>query len=563
MRCPMGVVTAAVALPIEACRDGSEPLAHAQSHVIVIGAGLAGLVVAAELADAGTRVTIIEGEARLGGQANWSLGGIFLVDTPEQRRLGVRDTVELATADWFASAEFDDGPDDVWAKRWARAYVEAAATDLSPWLRSMGVRFFPLVQWAERGGGLADGPGNSAPRFHVVWGTGPGVVEPFLRRVEARQGEGLVQLRLAHRMERLTVDGGQVTGCVVRSLIDDVELTVHADAVVIATGGIGGNHELVRRWWPTALGPAPDDLLQGVPDHVDGSGLLAAQRAGGNVTNTGRMWNYPEGVGHHTPVWTRHAVRILAGPGSLWLDAHGRRLPAPLFPGVDTLRTLRHLTTTGSPHSWLLLNHRIAAAELRLSGSMHNPDLTERSVALLLKRALPRPSDPVQAFLDRSPDIVVADDPTALVAGMNKVAGTDLIDERALRRQVLAYDRQAATGLGNDAQLAAVATARRYLPDKLMRTAGDQRILDPSARPLIAIRMRVFTRKTLGGLQTDLSSRVLRSDGAPLPGLYAAGEVAGFGGGGMHGHRSLEGTFLGGCLHSGRRVARGIQTDLA
>lgn len=535
---------------------------HSRADVIVIGGGLAGLVVTAELADAGRRVLLLDGESRLGGQAIWSLGGLFLVNTPEQRRLGIRDQVDLAFGDWCASAEFDDGPDDELSRRWARSYVESAATDLSPWLRSMGVTFFPLVQWAERGGGLADGPGNSVPRFHVVWGTGPGVLEPFLRRVEHSQQEGRVDVRLGGRVRELRTDGNRVTGCVVQHAEADKPVTFHAEAVVVATGGIGGNHELVRRWWPDNLGAAPADMLQGVPGHVDGSGLLAAQRVGAHVTNTGRMWNYPEGIAHHTPVWDNHAVRVLAGPGCLWLDAHGRRLPPPLFPGIDTLRALRHLTTTGSPHSWLLCNNRIAAAELRLSGSVHNPDLTNRSIPLLLKRVLPRPADPIQAFIDRSPDIVTADDPSVLVARMNALGGVH-IDENDLRRQVLAYDRQAATGLGNDAQLAAVATARRYLPDRLMRTTGNQQILDPAARPLIAMRLRVFTRKSLGGLQTDLSSRVLQADGTALPGLYAVGEVAGFGGGGIHGHRSLEGTFLGGCLHSGRLAARGIHADLA
>lgn len=536
---------------------------RAQADVVVIGGGLAGLVVTAELADAGRRVLLLDGEATVGGQAVWSLGGLFLVDTPEQRRLGVRDSIDLAYADWVASAEFSDDAADVWARRWARAYVEAAGTELSPWLRGMGISFFPLVQWAERGGGPADGPGNSAPRFHVVWGTGPGVLQPFLRRVEARQVEGLVDLRVGHRVRALTVDDGRVTGCVARNLVDDSDVTATGDAVVVATGGIGGNHELVRRWWPDELGAPPDDLLQGVPDFVDGSGMLLAQDAGANVINVGRMWNYPEGLGHHTPVWSRHAVRILAGPGSLWLDARGRRLPPPLYPGVDTLRALQHLTTGGNPHSWLLLNHRIAASELRLSGSAHNPDLTGRSVALLLKRALPRPSDPVQAFIDHSPDVLTADTPSALVTAMNTTAGADLIDEGVLRRQVLAYDRQAVSGLGNDAQLAAIAAVRRYLPDRLMRTSGNPQILDPAARPLIAIRLRVLTRKTLGGLQTDLSGRVLGGDGGPLPGLYAAGEVAGFGGGGMHGRRSLEGTFLGGCLLTGRTAARAIQTELS
>ncbi|MBW3605276.1 MAG: FAD-binding dehydrogenase [Actinobacteria bacterium] len=531
--------------------------------VIVVGGGLAGLVVAAELADAGKRVMLLEGQSKLGGQALWSLGGLFLVNTPEQRRLGITDSVDLALADWLASAEFNGGANDAWARRWAQSYVEAAATDLSPWLRSMGVSFFPLVQWAERGGGPADGPGNSMPRFHVVWGTGPGLLEPFLRRVETRQAENLIDVRVAHRVEELVMDGGRVAGCLLHNTVDERSHAVHADAVVIATGGIGANHELVRRWWPDTLRDAPADMLQGVPDHVDGSGLLTAQQAGAHVTNIDRMWNYPEGIAHHTPVWNAHAVRVLAGPGSLWLDARGRRLPPPLYPGVDTLRALRHLTTTGSPHSWLLCNHRIAAAELRLSGSVHNPDLTNRSIVQLLKRALPRPAEPIQAFIDRGLDIVTADDPHTLVARMNALVGDDLIDEHELRRQVLAYDRQAASGFGNDAQLAAISTARRYLPDRLMRTAGNQQILDPSARPLIAIRMRAFTRKSLGGLQTDLSSRVLQADGTALPGLYAAGEVAGFGGGGVHGHRSLEGTFLGGCLHTGLRAARGIQTDMS
>lgn len=538
-------------------------MAQSRTDAVVIGAGLAGLVVGADLADAGRRVVLLDGQAKLGGQAIWSLGGLFLVGTPEQRRLGVRDTADVALADWLASAEFDDGPHDTWARRWANAYVEWAATDLHSWLRDMGVVFFPLVQWAERGGGLAHGPGNSAPRFHVVWGTGPGVLAPFLRRVEAHQSEGVIDVRMAHEVTALTVEDGRVTGCIARNRIDDEDLTVRADAVILATGGIGGNHDLVRQWWPDDLGSPPSDMLQGVPDYVDGRGLLLAEEAGAAVTNTGRMWNYPEGIAHHTPVWSHHAVRILAGPGSLWLDARGRRLPSPLFPGVDTLQALRHLTTTGSPHSWLLLNRRIASSELRLSGSAHNPDLTDRKVALLLRRALPRPADPVQAFIDRSPDIVTADDPADLVAAMNRVTGADLIDERDLRHQVLAHDRQAVSGFGNDAQLAAVATARRYLPDRLMRTAGNQQILDPAARPLIAIRMRVLTRKSLGGLQTDLSSRALRADGTPLPGLYAVGEVAGFGGGGVHGRRALEGTFLGGCLHTGRRAAQGIVSALA
>ncbi|MBW3562671.1 MAG: FAD-binding dehydrogenase [Actinobacteria bacterium] len=536
-----------------------------RADAVVVGAGLAGLVAATELADAGRRVLVVdqEPESSLGGQAHWSFGGLFLVDTPEQRRLGIRDTHETALADWFASAEFTDDADDEWPKRWAEAYVAAATGELYPWLRDQGVRFFPVVQWAERGGYLADGPGNSAPRFHITWGTGPGLLEPFVRRTRAAEDEGRIRFAFRHRVTEITSTDGTVDGVAGEALDGGAKFTAQAGAVLIATGGIGGNHDLVRRLWPADYGEPPEDLLQGVPDHVDGSGLLLAQDAGANVTNIHRMWNYPEGIPHHTPVWSRHAVRILNGPSTLWFDALGRRLPPPLFPGFDTLRAFEHIVRTGYDHSWYVANRRIVTDEFSLSGSVHNPDLTGRDVRLLLTRSLPRPFGPVQRFMDTVPDFVQAGTLSGLVRGMNALTGRDLIDEDTLRDQIVAYDRQVALGYGNDAQLSAIATSRNYLPDKLMRTASSPRILDPDAHPLIAVRLRVLTRKSLGGLQTDLSGRVLRPDGDILPGLYAAGEVSGFGGGGYHGRRSLEGTFLGGCLFSGRRAATGMATDTA
>ncbi len=546
------------------------------ADVIVVGAGLAGLVATAELADAGRRVLLLDQEPResMGGQAFWSFGGLFLVDSPEQRRMGVRDSYDLALADWLGSAGFDRGVDDpagadFWARQWATAYVDFANGEKRAWLHALGVRFFPVVGWAERGGGLADGHGNSVPRFHITWGTGPGIVEPFERRVRDAVASGLVTLRFRHRVDELVVTDGAVTGVrggvlapstaargTASSRVETGRFELAAQAVVVTSGGIGADHDLVREHWPARLGAAPQSMISGVPEHVDGRMLAIAERAGARLVNRDRMWHYTEGIRNWNPIWARHGIRILPGPSSLWFDARGRRFPAPHFPGFDTLATLGAIRDTGFDHSWFVLNQRIAEKELALSGSEQNPDLTGRSVPGVLGRARGGAPAPVQAFLDRGEDFVVADTLPELVAGMNKVTGQDLVDLGELERQIVARDRQLGNPFGKDAQLAAIRDARRYRGDRLIRTVAPHRILDPAAGPLVAVRLNILTRKTLGGVQTDLTGRVRRADGDVLPGLYAAGEVAGFGGGGVHGYRALEGTFLGGCLFSGRRAGR-------
>ncbi|MGY1761277.1 FAD-binding dehydrogenase [Geodermatophilus sp. SYSU D00779] len=547
------------------------------TDVVVVGAGLAGLVAAAELADAGTRVVLLdqEPEQSLGGQAWWSFGGLFLVDSPEQRRLRVRDSLELARQDWFGTASFDR-EEDHWPRRWAEAYLQFAAGEKRAWLRRQGIGFFPVVGWAERGGYTATGHGNSVPRFHIVWGTGPGIVEPFARRVRAAADRGVLQLLFRHRVDELVVSGGVVTG--VRGTVlepSDVargkassrnaagEFEVSAQAVVVTSGGIGGNHDLVRQSWPARLGPAPRRLLSGVPAHVDGRMLQATEAAGANLINRDRMWHYTEGIANHSPVWERHGIRILPGPSSLWLDATGKRLPVPLFPGFDTLGTLAHIGQTGHEHTWFVATHKIVEKEFALSGSEQNPDLTGRDVKLLLNRARAGVAAPVQAFLDRGEDFVVARTLPELVAGMNRVTGgTPELRLADVEREVVARDREVAHPFTKDLQLTAIRGARSYLGDKLIRVAPPHRLLDPEAGPLVAVRLNLITRKTLGGLETDLSGRVLQPGGAVFPGLYAAGEVAGFGGGGMHGYRSLEGTFLGGCLFSGRVAGRALAAAL-
>ncbi|WP_091110967.1 FAD-binding dehydrogenase [Geodermatophilus dictyosporus] len=547
------------------------------TDVVVVGSGLAGLVATAELADAGRRVVLLEQEpeASFGGQAWWSFGGLFLVDSPEQRRLRVRDSLELARQDWFGTAAFDR-PEDHWPRQWAEAYLDFAAGEKRAWLREQGVGFFPVVGWAERGGYTATGHGNSVPRFHIVWGTGPGLVEPFARRVRAAVDRGLVELRFRHRVSELVVTGGTVTG--VRGAVlepsdaargeassraEVAPFELSAQAVVVTSGGIGGNHDLVRRNWPARLGPVPQRLLSGVPAHVDGLMLEATEKAGANLVNRDRMWHYTEGIANHSPVWAQHGIRILPGPSSLWLDATGRRLPVPLFPGFDTLGTLAHIGQTGHEHTWFVATRKIVEKEFALSGSEQNPDLTGRDVRLLLNRVRAGVSAPVQAFLDRGEDFVTATTLPDLVAGMNRVTGgRPEVDLATVEREVLARDREVANEFTKDLQLTAVRGARSYLGDKLIRVAPPHRLLEPEAGPLIAVRLNLLTRKTLGGLETDLSGRVLRPGGEVFPGLYAAGEVAGFGGGGMHGYRSLEGTFLGGCLFSGRVAGRALAAAL-
>ena len=541
------------------------------TDVIVIGAGLAGLVAATELTDAGRRVLVLEQEPdqNLGGQAFWSFGGLFFVDSPEQRRMGVRDSLALALSDWMGSAGFDRD-EDYWPRRWAGAYVNFAAGEKRAWLHAMGMRWFPVVGWAERGGYGAIGHGNSVPRFHVTWGTGPGVIEPFVRRARAAEAKGLLRFAFRHRVDELMVKNGAVVGARGAVLIADLaergkpssreaigEFDHRAQAVIVCSGGIGGNHELVRRYWPARMGEPPKHMLTGVPAHVDGRMLDIGAAAGASLINRDRMWHYVEGIENWNPIWPKHAIRILPGPSSLWFDATGRRLPGPLWPGFDTLGTLEHLRRTGYDYSWFVLDQSIIRREFALSGSEQNPDLTGKSWLPLLKRAVGKAAPaPVEAFKQHGRDFIVRDTLDELVKGMNALAGNTLIDGAHIRREIEARDQQFDNPYAKDGQVMAIHNARRYRGDKLIRVAKPHRLLDPANGPLIAVRLNILTRKSLGGFQTDLDARVLAPNGQPLPGLYAAGEAAGFGGGGLHGYRALEGSFLGGCLFSGRIAGR-------
>jgi predicted oxidoreductase len=551
------------------------------ADVLVVGAGLSGLVAAHELAAADRSVIMLDTEppSSIGGQAHWSLGGLFMVNSREQRRLRIHDSVELALADWLGSAAFDRS-EDYWPRRWAEAYVHFAAGEQRRWLHDLGVRWFPLVQWAERGGYATPGHGNSVPRFHIVWGTGPALVEPFADSVMRSHR---VRIRPRHQVTSLEIDdsGVRVSGQILeptdvprgvqtsRTAIG--EFSFSAQAVVVASGGIGANFELIRQNWPADWGPAPQRMIAGVPDYVDGSMLKITEAAGGRVINSDRMWHYPEGIVNHSPIWSHHGIRILAGPSSLWLDARGQRFPAPLFPGFDSLGALRHVINSGDYYSWFVLDQATVSAEIALSGSEQNGDLTNKSMRRLAGRVRSGPTPEVRTFQEVGVDFVSAESVLELAAQMNQLVGEHLIDGETLRRVIEARDLQVRSGLGKDPQVVATAAARRFLGDRLLRVVPPHEMLDPKAPgegragsggPLVAIRLHVLTRKTLGGLETDLDGQVLGPDSSRLAGVYAVGEAAGFGGGGIHGYRALEGTFLGSCMFTGRAAGRALAVAL-
>jgi uncharacterized protein len=572
--------------------------------VIVVGAGLAGLVSTLELLRSGHSVLLLDRcePQEIGGLAREAFGGMFMVDSPEQRRSRIPDTEALALEDWLRIAEFD--PEDTWPRRWAEQYVTRARDDVGGWLRQIGVKFFPVVNWAERGN---FGDGNSVPRFHLTWGTGKALVQAVWGAIESHPRRSALDLRLRSRVTGLIVEDGQAVGCrviaertpprarggatqtedttpsaernprdegrnavgqtkpVAVPSLDDYEVRA-GKAVVIAAGGIGGNLELVRREWPSErLGPAPEKLLMGSHYYADGALHDEVRRLGGHVTHLSRMWNYADAVRHPKPQREHHGLKLIPPRSGVMLNPDGRRYgPVPVMPTFDAYSALERMCEDERKYSWLICNFKIAKRELDVSGSQHNPHLRQkRLLPFLLGVVLGKPLL-VRHFLDGSPDFVSAGSLEELAAKMNDVTaeltGERAIDPAVLEREIGRYDATIARGKGlfNDDQLRRIGQLRNWRGDRL-RTSRFQRIVDPKAMPLLAIRLQPMARKSLGGIQTDLGCRVLggQSD-EPIPGLYAVGEAAGFGGGGVHGKRSLEGTFLGGCVFTGRLAAATI-----
>ena len=540
---------------------------------IIIGTGLAGLTAAMEITNAGKKVLLLdqETEENIGGQAFWSFGGLFLINSPQQRRMGIKDSLELAQQDWMGTAGFDR-TEDYWPRQWAEAYLKFAADEKYAYVTKLGIKFMFMVGWAERGDGSASGHGNSVPRFHVSWGTGTGVVRPFIEKAYAAEKSGLLQFKFRHRVTKLITENNTVTGvfgdileaddqqrgaATNRNIIDTFEY--RTPDVIIASGGLGANHEQVRKNWPERLGKAPAHMISGVPAYVDGKMIGIAEEVGAHTINKDRMWHYTEGIQNWNPIWPNHGIRILPGPSSLWFDAKGNRLPAPFLPGFDTLGTLKHIQDSGYSYSWFILTQKIIKKEFALSGSEQNPDITNRDYKLFLKRIFGKKAPgPVEAFKENGVDFIVSDTLSELVHKMNLLSGDDLLNYESVKSQIVARDRELDNKFSKDTQVNYIRSTRKYLGDRLGRVSPPHKILDRKNGPLIAVRLHVLTRKTLGGLKTNLDAQVLTMNDDTIEGLYAVGEVAGFGGGGMHGYRALEGTFLGGCIFSGMKAGKHI-----
>ncbi len=524
-----------------------------ESDILIVGAGIAGLVAAHECLENGRSVTLVDrhDETRVGGLARTAFGGMALVGTPLQKRLGIRDTPGLALSDWLSFADFDDA--DVWPNRWAEAYVEQSADRVFHWLRDKGLRFMPAVNWVERGDFV---PGNSVPRYHILWGTGLGLVVRFVELLAAHPNRDKLRYVFGCRVDDLIAEGGRIAGC--RGEIEGTgeQREFRAGRVIVATGGINGNLQKVRENW--LGGTPPAELLNGSHPYCDGRLHDVVARHGGNITRLGHMWNYAAGIPHPQAHFEGHGLSLIPCKSALWLDHTGRRIgPAPLVTGFDTHALCRRLGELEKPWSWHLLNWRIAAKEFAISGAEHNPYIRESRLLPFLKETLFGNHRLVRQMHDESDHFIVADTLDELVDRMQALDEADHVRLDNVRQAAQSFDDNVRRGPAqwNDDQLRRIVHARAWRSDRL-RTCKPKPLLDHP--PLIAIKLRLITRKSLGGVQTDLDSRVLAASGEPVPGLYAIGEAAGFGGGGASGRRSLEGTFLSGCILTARAAADAI-----
>lgn len=527
------------------------------AEVVIVGAGIAGIVCALELLAQGRRVLLLDRDQpdKLGGLARESFGGMFAVDTPEQRRAGIRDTVDQALADWQAFAQFDEHA--VWPQRWARAYVGHCTAEMYWWLRGKGIKYFPVPNWVERG---LFTPGNSFPRFHMVWGTGEKLATTLIGHLQPHLQTQRLELRFGQRVEGLLAQAGQVVGCHGVGEADGQPFEVRADVVVIAAGGINCNLDRVRANWHADWGQAPEVILNGSHRYADGRLHDAAAVAGAQLTHLDKMWNYAAGVHHYAPSKPHGGLSLVPPKSALWLNWRGERIgPQPLVSGYDTRDLVTQVCKQERQYSWQLLNHKIALKELAVSGAEHNPSIRDQNWPAFLRDILLGNRWLLDTLVTKCQDFVVAQTLPELVSKMNALQGDSAVDLATVESVVHQFDTQVRRPpqFRNDEQLRRIAHLRGYRGDKV-RTCKQQPILDDKALPLIAIREFIISRKSLGGIQTDLQSHALDGAGQPIPGLFAIGEAAGFGGGGVHGLRALEGTFLGGCVLTARAAAAAV-----
>ncbi len=534
-----------------------------QADCVIVGGGLAGICTALELLDAGKKVLIIDRDKpkNFGGLARWAFGGMFFVNSPHQRRAGIKDNIELAINDWFSYAEFAEN--EVWGKKWAEQYIHLCTDHSYHWLRDKGLNFFPVINWAERG---LFQPGNSVPRFHIAWGTGWGLMETLVQQINGHPKSGNLKVIFEHRVLDIIVENSVVKGVRGVKEVEGQPFAAMAEVVVVATGGINGSIEKVKANWPQQWGAPPQTILNGAHKYAIGDLHEATKRIDGNIVNLDKQWNYAAGIRHYAPRKKDHGLSLVPCKSALWLNYQGKRIgPVPLVTAYDTRYLIERICQEEQKYSWQVLNMSIAKKEFAISGAEHNPLIRDKKfVSFILQTLFSGNRKLVQQMIDNCEDVVIGNSLEELKDKMNAVTGENHVTLDHLRAAIEPYDAQIDKGKAfhNDEQLRRIAHARQYRGDRA-RTCKFQKINDPNAYPLIAIREFIISRKSLGGIQTDLSCRVLTTpdnNGAQqaLEGLYAVGEAAGFGGGGMHGIRSLEGTFLGGCVITGRVAGRAI-----
>ena len=529
-----------------------------RTDVLVAGGGLAGIVTALECLRAGLRVTLVDRDTpeRLGGLALWAFGGMALVDTPLQRRRKIADSPELALRDWMSFGELDEA--DAWPRRWAEHYVEHSRVQVYDWLLGHGLKFMPAVNWVERG---YSGEGNSVPRYHIVWGTSRELARCMIAAMRAADSGGRLRVLSGHRVTAIENSGGRVSGVQLEREAGGEQLRIEAPTVALAMGGINGSLEQAIANWP-ADRPRPAQMLNGAHPFADGRlHHRVADEWGGQLTHVGEMWNYAAGVPHPQPHFPGHGLSLIPCKSALWLDHRGRRIgPRPLVTGFDTHDLCQRVSALEGGWTWQLMNRRIAARELAISGAQHNPRIRDKQFIRFVAETVLGRSTLIDRMLRESPHFLADASLARLASRMNALAGTHDIEADALQATVDAFDANFADGAApaDDEQVRRIQQARQWGPDRL-RTCKPAPLRKRGAGPWIAIQTRLITRKSLGGLQTDLRSRVLRADGSAVPGLYCVGEAAGFGGGGASGKRSLEGTFLPGCILTARAAAESIK----
>ncbi len=528
-----------------------------KTDVVIVGGGIAGIASAIELLDRGFDVLMVDRDikSKFGGLAREAFGGMALCCTPQQKFNSIADSPELMFRDWTTFGEMPK--DDKWPMKWAEMYAYRNYEDIYCWLRQRNVEFFPAVNWVERGDFIA---GNSVPRYHIVWGTGWELVEVLIHHLKNHRNARKLTLLFEHFVSGFDMAAGELATCHGVNESNNTDFVIHANTFIGATGGINGCIKKVKENWPTDWPPAPAVILNGSHKYADGMLHDEVGKLGGNITHLDQQWNYAAGIRHPQPKIPDQGLSLIPPKSALWVDCYGKRIgPRPMVTGFDTTDLCHRVCEQDNGYTWQVLNKKIARKEMSISGSEHNPSFRDKKAVKFLKEILLGNDNLYQYLTTQCPEVVVAYSLSELVDKMNAVAGNSLVSYKKLKHDIQEYDDQLARGsrFHNDDQARRIVHARQWKGDKV-RTLKAQQILDKKAMPLVAMREYIISRKSMGGVQTDDHSRVLDNNGNVIKNLYAVGEMAGFGGGGSNGNRSLEGTFLSGCILSGRIAARSI-----